>query len=166
YDRWGNRTIHQTNTYGIGINKKDFTINTANNRLGVPTGQSGVMSYDAAGNLSSDSYTGFGSRVYDAENKMTAAQDNSGVWAYYTYNADGQRTRRKINNQETWQVYGMEGELLAEYPANGAASTPQKEYGYRNEQLLITASPSSGGGGSGPNSLSVNGSTAYVEVPN
>jgi len=139
YDRWGNRTIHQTNTYGTGINKKDFTVNTANNRLGVPAGQSGVMSYDAAGNLSTDSYTGFGNRVYDAENKMTAAQDNSGVWSYYTYNADGQRTRRKISNQETWQVYGFDGELLAEYPANAAANQPTKEYGYRNGQLLISA---------------------------
>jgi YD repeat-containing protein len=77
--------------------------------------------------------------VYDAENKMTAAQDNSGVWAYYTYNADGQRTRRKINNQETWQVYGFDGELLAEYPVNGAANQPTKEYGYRDGQLLISA---------------------------
>ena len=138
YDRWGNRTIHQTNTYGTGINKKDFTVNTANNRLGVPAGQSGAMSYDAAGNLTTDSYTGFGSRLYDAENKMTSAQDNSGVWAYYTYNADGQRTRRKINNQETWQIYGFDGELLAEYSVNGAAASPQKEYGYRNGQLLVT----------------------------
>ncbi|HEX3252822.1 MAG TPA: RHS repeat-associated core domain-containing protein [Pyrinomonadaceae bacterium] len=139
YDRWGNRTIHQTNTFGTGINKKNFTVNTANNRLGVPVGQSGVMSYDAAGNLTTDSYSGFGNRVYDEENKMTAAQDNSGVWAYYTYNADGQRTRRKINNQETWQVYGFEGELLTEYTANGAANQPTKEYGYRNGQLLISA---------------------------
>ena len=139
YDRWGNRTIHQTNTFGTGINKKDFTVNSANNRLGVPVGQSGVMSYDVAGNLITDTYTGGGNRVYDAENKMTSAQDNAGAWSYYTYNADGQRTRRKSNNQETWQVYGFEGELLAEYPANGAASQPNKEYGYRNGQLLISA---------------------------
>jgi RHS repeat-associated protein len=31
----------------------------------------------------------------------------------------------------------MDGELAAEYPANGAASTPQKEYGYRDGQMLI-----------------------------
>ena|SRR5207253_502723 len=31
------------------------------------------------------------------------------------------------------------GELLAEYAANASASSPQKEYGYRNGQLLITA---------------------------
>jgi hypothetical protein len=49
YDRYGNRTIHQTNTWGTGINKKDFTANAANNnRLGVPGGQSGTMSYDPA----------------------------------------------------------------------------------------------------------------------
>ncbi|HJP94928.1 MAG TPA: RHS repeat-associated core domain-containing protein, partial [Pyrinomonadaceae bacterium] len=33
--------------------------------------------------------------------------------------------------------------LLAEYPANGSASTPQKEYGYRNGQLLVSASSAS-----------------------
>jgi hypothetical protein len=32
----------------------------------------------------------------------------------------------------------MDGELLAEYAANAAAASPQKEYGYRNGQLLIT----------------------------
>jgi len=69
---------------------------------------------------------------------MTSAQDNTGVWAYYTYNADGQLTRRKSSNQETWQVYGFEGELLAEYPVNGPVASPQKEYGYRNGQLLVT----------------------------
>jgi len=38
----------------------------------------------------------------------------------------------------------MDGELLAEYPANVAAASPQKEYGYRNGQLLITADIGSG----------------------
>ncbi len=33
YDRYGNRTIHQTNSWGTGINKKEFTVSTANNRL-------------------------------------------------------------------------------------------------------------------------------------
>ncbi|HKZ78753.1 MAG TPA: RHS repeat-associated core domain-containing protein, partial [Pyrinomonadaceae bacterium] len=42
-----------------------------------------------------------------------------------------------------WQLYGFEGELLAEYAANGAAGSPQKEYGYRNGQLLVTAEPAS-----------------------
>jgi len=139
YDRWGNRTIHQTNTWGTGINKKDFTVNTATNQLGKPAGQSGTMTYDLAGNLITDSYIGYGSATFDGDNRIVAAQDSYAGWSYYTYNADGQRVRRKINNQETWQIYGIEGELLAEYPANAAVGSPQKEYGYRNGQLLVTA---------------------------
>jgi RHS repeat-associated protein len=38
-----------------------------------------------------------------------------------------------------WQVYGIDRELLAEYAASAAPSTPQKEYGYRNRELLVTA---------------------------
>ena len=139
YDRWGNRRIDPA-TWGTGINNKQFDVNTANNRLVVPGGQSGVMSYDSAGNLTTDTYSGNGSRTYDAENRMTSAQGiNQGNWQYYTYNADGQRVRRKIEGVETWQVYGMDGELLAEYAVSAAATSPQKEYGYRNGQLLITA---------------------------
>ncbi len=146
YDLWGNRTIHQTNTWGVGINKKDFTVNTANNRLGVPTGQTGIMSYDAAGNLTTDTYSAAGvTRLYDAENRMTAeTQANNYLAGSYSYNADGQRVRRKVNGVETWQVYGFTGELLAEYAANGAPASPQKEYGYRNGRLLITGEPPTG----------------------
>ena len=139
YDRWGNRTINTSSTYGIGINNKAFSVDTTTNRLGVPSGQSGTMSYDPAGNLTTDTYSGYGSATYNAENKMTATQDSYAGWSYYTYNADGQRVRRKINNKETWQVYGFDGELLAEYAANGSTNSPQKEYGYRNGQLLVTA---------------------------
>ena len=38
YDRWGNRTINPA-SWGTGINVKQFTVNTVNNRLGVPVGQ-------------------------------------------------------------------------------------------------------------------------------
>jgi hypothetical protein len=62
----------------------------------------------------------------------------------YSYNADGQRVRRTVNAVTTWQVYGFSGELLAEYAANASAASPQKEYGYRNGQLLVTADISSG----------------------
>ena len=100
------------------------------------------MTYDTAGNLITDTYTGAGTCEYDAENKMTRAWGGNNQWQEYTYNADGQRTRRKVDGQETWQIYGMDGELLAEYAANGSLSSPQKEYGYRNGQLLITAEAS------------------------
>jgi RHS repeat-associated protein len=136
YDRWGNRTIKPVST--VGLNKQ-FTVKTVTNQLDVPSGQSGELTYDNAGNLIRDTYTGTGDRVYDADNHMVAAQDNVSGWSYYTYNADGQRVRRRINNQEMWQIYGIDGELVAEYSASSPVTTPQKEYGYRNGQLLVTA---------------------------
>jgi RHS repeat-associated protein len=148
YDRWGNRLLKNTSMLGV---YKEFTRDSNTNRLGVPTNQTGTMTYDAAGNLINDTYTGAGSREYDAENKMTRAWGGNNQWQEYTYNADGQRVRRKVNGQETWQIYGMDGELLAEYAANGSPSTPQKEFGYRNGQLLITAESAQASAPSGPN---------------
>jgi hypothetical protein len=85
YDRWGNRTIDTApaNTYGVGINNKSFTVITANNRLGVPGGQSGVIEYDNAGNLKNDTYTGAGTRTYDGENKITSAWGGNNRHEHY-----------------------------------------------------------------------------------
>jgi RHS repeat-associated protein len=141
YDRYGNRTIDTAQTWGTGINNKQFTVDTASNRLGVPVGQTGTMSYDQAGNLITDTYTGAGARQYDAENRMTRAWGGINQWQEYAYDADGQRVRRKVDGQETWQIYGIGDTLVAEYASNGAPGSPQKEYGYRNDQLLVTAEP-------------------------
>ena len=141
YDRYGNRTIDQTNTYGTGIPKPNFGVDTNTNRLTAPSGY--AMSYDAAGNLINDTFTGEGTRTFDSENRMKQAWAN-GQWQTYTYDGDGRRVKRNVNGTETWQVYGLGGELLAEYAANANASNPQKEYGYRNGQLLITATAPAG----------------------
>ena len=141
YDRWGNRTINAS-SWGTGINVKQFTVDTSNNRLGVPVGQSGTMSYDNGGNLTTDTYTGSGTgaRTYDAENRMITAADSAGQISRYSYDADGQRVRRQVaSSQEEWQIYGIDGELVAEYRATTPTSGPEKEYGYRNGQLLISA---------------------------
>lgn len=151
YDRWGNRTINQTNTTGIAP-KPQFSVSAATNQLGVPSGQLGAMTYDAAGNLTLDTYQGGsgsgttgGTRTYDAENRMTQAQFVSGQLqtATYTYDADGRRVKRNMGaSGEVWQVYGIAGELLAEYAPSASPSSPQKEYGYRAGELLVTAEPS------------------------
>jgi len=146
YDRWGNRTINTGVTYGTGINNKAFTVNATNNRLGVPAGQSGVMQYDVAGNLTNDTYTGDGNRTYDGENKITSAWGGNNQAQLYGYDAAGQRIKRTVDGTETWHVYGLGGELLAEYPANGAVASPKKEYGYRNGQLLLSAEAATGSG--------------------
>jgi RHS repeat-associated protein len=164
YDRWGNRTIDKscvdgtTNsgcvrwTFG-GVNDQQFEVETSTNRLlavgdtnTTPTARK--MRYDQAGNLVNDAWSSFGTttpndytRFYDGENRMVSALDSGNGNSVYTYDASGQRVKRKTGNVETWQVYGIGGELLAEYPQDGTASTPQKEYGYRNGQMLITAEP-------------------------
>jgi len=138
YDRFGNRTINPSSG-GQGINVVQTTVDTNTNRIYAPNdpGHS-LIDYDVAGNQIKDTMTvpGSGPRVYDAENRMISANNGASV---YTYSGDGQRVRRTLSGSETWQVYGMGGELLAEYAANAATFVPHEEYGYRNGQLLITA---------------------------
>jgi len=140
YDRYGNRTIDYSNTTP-NVPRPQFGVDTDTNRLTVPSGQSGVIHYDAAGNLDIDTHSSSAvSRVYDAENRMKSeSQGNAQPAGEYTYDGDGRRIKRKVNGTETWQVYGLGGELLAEYAANADALSPQKEFGYRNGELLITA---------------------------
>jgi len=124
---------------GPPINTKAYVVDATTNRLQPPSG-SGTMQYDAAGNLEIDSYTSgiFQRFVYDGENRLVEVKNSAGVVvSRYVYDADGQRARRITGGQETWHIYGIGGELLAEYAASGAPSAPQKEYGYRNGQLLV-----------------------------
>jgi RHS repeat-associated protein len=133
YDQFGNRRI--TSATGV-VNNYNPTYDTGSNRIVGP-------SYDKAGNITSDILTG-GTMIYDAENRLLRASAGGG--GIYTYDANGKRTRRTAGGQETWYVYGVGGELLAEYAANGETSAPQKEYGYRDGQILIIAESVSGGG--------------------
>jgi RHS repeat-associated protein len=168
YDRFGNRTINQAGTtQTTGVNRLSTAISQATNRLYAPgeTDQNHPsFNYDPAGNQIRDYYTsGSYDRTYDAENRMIGAAltySGGSQLSTYTYDADGHRVRRKTGAAETWQIYGMDGELLAEYPANGAAGTPQKEYGYRNGQLLVTATAASSNGTNV--ALAANGGTAVA----
>jgi RHS repeat-associated protein len=159
YDRWGNRTVNAAGTWLASpsapptnlVNERQFDGGAlaATNRLYAP-GDTGLpeaqrrMRYDAAGNLTQD-YCMEGrpevcARAYDAEGRMTSAQFLNGQVQSlsHTYDADGRRVKRGSLDGEVWQVYGMGGELLAEYAPNAPAS-PQKEYGYRAGELLVTA---------------------------
>jgi RHS repeat-associated protein len=136
YDSYGNRKVTSASGGVSNYNPNYDTVNNTNRITG--------LGYDAAGNITSDSMTG-GTMTYDAENRLATAI-NGGVGGSYTYDANGSRVRRLTGAQETWQVYGIGGELLAEYAAQGAQSVPLKEYGYRGGQLLIIAESGSGGG--------------------
>lgn len=143
YDRYGNRTINAANTWGNGVGNKQFAVDAGTNRLGVPAGQPGVMQYDAAGNLVADTYSAAAvSRAYDAEGRMTQETTyNNAVAGRYTYDGAGRRVRRFAGGQEWWYVYGVGGELVAEYGAGFIGSAVQQEYGYRGGELLVTATP-------------------------
>ena len=121
----------------MGINSTQAAVvtNTTTNRLYAPgeTEQSHpLINYDSAGNQSKDYYSLPGvnyDRTYDAENRMvsSAATDAFGSQtSTYTYDGNGARVKRKVAGTETWQVYGLGGELVAEYAASGAAASPQK----------------------------------------
>jgi RHS repeat-associated protein len=73
---------------------------------------------------------------YDANNKLVGVTSGGGT-ASYQYNVHGSRISKTVNGVTTWYIYGLEGELVAEYPAQGAPATPQTEYGYRDGALLI-----------------------------
>jgi len=147
YDRFGNRLV--SSAFGTGIPSPGFKINGAYNRLIAPTDADGSqasdkMQYDASGNLIKDTHTQTGTsgnRTYDAENRMLTADGGNGLTNSYTYDADGHRTRRSLNNggEVWWQVFGISGELVAEYQLIGGTLALKKEYGYRNGQLLVIA---------------------------
>src|SRR5262245_12925882 len=143
YDRWGNRTIDMAaTTNGVpGVTRKNFAVDTATNRMTSVDGC--TMTYDAAGN---QTYDCVGTHYYDSENRMTKAVQG-GQNHYYFYDANGKRVRRILNGsetwngQETWFVYGFDGELVAEYTYNQVTAplpgAPQKEYGYRGGKMLM-----------------------------
>jgi len=146
YDRWGNRTVNFAESTS-NVPRPTYTVDPNTNRLVAPSGYN--YAFDNAGNQITDDYTGNGQRIYDAKNQVVSAQGTGGASQYYQYSGSGLRVRRIVGGVETWQIYGFGSRLLAEYPANGATQTPQKEYGYRHGRLLVTAEPSAGGSGDG-----------------
>jgi len=113
YDRYGNRWID------LGGGVQNLYFNASNNRI------SG-WSYDAAGNLLNDTVHAY---TYDAENKISKV-DNV---AAYVYDGEGHRVR-KLVGENTRFVYGIGGQLLAEF--DGGTGALKKEYVYGGGSLI------------------------------
>ncbi|NOT60998.1 MAG: RHS repeat-associated core domain-containing protein [Acidobacteria bacterium] len=153
YDRWGNRTnqtVTETTAGSSGLpTPQAITINPNTNRISSVNGYNLLSSdYTNSGNLRKLFVPGAThTAYYDNENRMTRYYIPSTNNSYYFYDAGGKRVRRVIGGQETWQVYGFEGELKAEYNLAGqfdgvtcpAPASPTKEYGYRGGQLLVVS---------------------------
>jgi len=107
YDRYGNRWID------LGGGSQSIYCNTSDNRI---TG----WSYDSSGNLLND---GVNSYAYDAEGRIKTVNSATA----YTYDGGGQRIR-KLVGENTRFVYGIGGELVAEF--DGTNGSLKKEYVY------------------------------------
>jgi YD repeat-containing protein len=125
YDRYGNRTVNNAVSNFPGVFNAPFTVDQTTNRLLAPNG---TLSYDAVGNQVNDGYSGAGARTYDVNNKLVSATATGGGTVSYLYDASGSRVSKTVGSTTTWYIYGLGGELVAEYPANGAVGAPQKEY--------------------------------------
>jgi YD repeat-containing protein len=115
YDRFGNRSIVSG---GLSFSANNNRITTAG------------YSYDLAGNLLSD---GSHAYTYDAENKISKV-DNV---AAYTYNGEARRVR-KLVGEDLRFVYGIGGEMIAEF--DGSNASLKKEY-VQGGDSLITIEP-------------------------
>ncbi|HEV8431327.1 MAG TPA: RHS repeat-associated core domain-containing protein [Pyrinomonadaceae bacterium] len=107
YDRYGNRQID----YGGGTYNLSFSSST--NRI-----TTSGYSYDSAGNLTNDTVHTYS---FDAENKIVKVDTVSA----YVYDGEGQRVR-KLVGENTRFVYGIGGELIAEF--DGSSGNLRKEY--------------------------------------
>ena len=118
YDRYGNRWI------SLGGGSQSLYFTATNNRI---TG----WSYDNAGNLLNDTIHTY---AYDANNKVNKVNGTSA----YVYDGTGQRVRKLVGENVRF-VYGINGELVAEF--SGASGALLKEYVYGPGGLLATIEP-------------------------
>jgi RHS repeat-associated protein len=113
YDRYGNRRIH---FFG---NSYNLDISSTNNRIT-------TYSYDSSGNVTSDGVHSYG---FDGDGKIKSVDGTTA----YTYDGEGKRVRKLIG-ENTRFIYGIGGELVAEYWADG---TLMKEYLYGASMITI-----------------------------
>ena len=119
YDRYGNRWID------LGGGNQSLYFNTSNNRI------SG-WSYDPSGNLLNDTVHSY---THDAEGKIKTVDSVTA----YLYDGEGHRVK-KLVGENTRFIYGVGGQLIAEF--DGSGGNLKKEYIY-GRATLITIEPTS-----------------------
>ena len=68
---------------------------------------------------------------------MTSETQAGSVVDSYSYDGDGRRIKRNTNGNETWQVYGLGGELLAEYAANATLRLRKQSTAIATDSCLL-----------------------------
>ncbi|MCH9693841.1 MAG: hypothetical protein K0U72_04970 [Gammaproteobacteria bacterium] len=112
YDANGNRT-----SYDDGSNVTSLTYASLSNQLA--TIDSVSITHDAAGNRTAEP-GGNRTYTYSDSNRLTGVWDNSLSVAAYVHNAMGQRTRKTVGSTDTYFVYDLFGNLIAEHDGTGS----------------------------------------------
>jgi RHS repeat-associated protein len=107
YDRYGNRWQQLLNGACTAGTSFCMTFNTEN--------QSSLLSYDAYGNVISDSAHTY---TYDAENRLTSV--DGGSTATYVYDANGRRVRKTHAGLNYDYLYDLSGHVITVYTGGWA----------------------------------------------
>lgn len=132
YDNVGNRITKVTND-----DIETYTYFAGTNRLQEVTGPVN-LSYDANGNI-----TGIGNRtfIYNQNNRLVRAEENSTILGEYVYNGLGQRAIKTTNGVTTGFLYDFHGNLIAESQADGTITS---EYLYMGTSRVSKVDVGSG----------------------
>ena len=118
YDKYGNRWMLINGSPSLSFNASNNRINTSG------------YSYDLAGNLMDDTQHTYS---YDAEDHLKMVDGASA----YIYDGEGQRVR-KLMGGNLLMVYGIAGEVLAEFDGAATNKPLKKEYIYGAQALAAT----------------------------
>lgn len=143
YDAVGNR-LSKTLDDGSSVDTDSYSYPATSNRLQSIAGSGGgsrSLSYDAAGNIITDTRDGVVyAYTYNDAGRMASVSKDGVLQAEYVYNADGQLAiRRQIAAGQTFHIlYDLHGNRLAEYLYNSStqSSTLQAEYLWLNGELI------------------------------
>ena len=128
YDRYGNRSLVAGTTFPSPLNAENNpVIKTINNRINAATAGQTSVTYDNAGNLTTD--IAAHPLTYDAENRQVKYNGGGGVagGVTFSYDGDGRRVKKVTPTLTTTWVYNIDGRLIAEY-TSGTASGAGTRY--------------------------------------
>jgi RHS repeat-associated protein len=158
YDRYGNKFQSANTTLGVPA-VSSSEINAATNRF--ITSGSTPTTYDAAGNISTDTKFRSLKYDYDANGRQTAAKllDNTNVQSS-VYDCAGQRVQTTAGSSTRTMVYDIFGQDVADY-LGSSGTTLERENIYRGGQLLATSESLSG---AAPSALAATPSSSNISL--
>ncbi|ACM19395.1 RHS repeat protein [Geotalea daltonii FRC-32] len=123
YDGVGNR---QTQIDSSGTSS--YSYQSGSNRLtGITGANPATFGYDTNGNTATEN-----GKIYTYNQNQRLIQAAANETGSYSYNAQGQRTKKTVNGVTTYFIFDQQGQLLTESATNGT----QAEYIYLSNQPL------------------------------